>query len=311
MRGSSPTGVAGHVAVPRERGRPLLLVAATYGWAAYVVVREFVLKLKFDWDRSAMDWTMQPLIRAVGPDRWLVPVALLGRYVTLVLWPVHTSPDYGADVIGSVARPADPYLWAGFAAAVAWGVATAVAVRRRAGFAAFCLLALAASYGLVGNVVTLIGTIFGERLLYLPSVFLALLAGVALAPVRRPVRVTAVALVVAAFGVQTVRWSLLWNRPLDLYTTALATQPRSVQLHLLAANELRAAGRGAEADAVLADATARYPDYWRPWMFRGLAAADAGDFAAADADLTRAWTLSFNPAVLAARQRIAALRHKK
>ena len=294
-----------------ERGPRLLLITATYGWAGYVVVREFVLKLKFDWDRSAMDWTMQPLIRSAGLDRGLMPFDLLGRYAMLILWPAHTSPDYGADAIGSVARRTDPYLWVGFAVAAAWTIAVAAACRRRAGFAAFCLFASAAAYGLVGNAVTLIGTIFGERLLYLPSAFVALLAGVALARCPRLPRLAIVGSLTVAFGIQAVRWSLWWNRPLDLYTVALAYQPESVQLHFLRAEQLRHAGRGAEADAVLADATARYPDYWRAWMFRGLGSADAGDFAAADADLTRADRLSSNPSIRAARERVDALRHQK
>src|SRR5207244_4498676 len=105
-------------------------------------------------------WVMNPLVRSRGADRWLMPLVLLGRYAALLVAPLRLSIDYGSTVIGWRARAADPYLWLGAAALAAWVALFALAVARRAGAAAFCLLGVAITYAMAANLLTLIGTIF-------------------------------------------------------------------------------------------------------------------------------------------------------
>ena len=272
---------------------------ALWIWAGYMLVREHYLK--FDWDRLLLERAMQPMVHTVGVQRLLLPVALLGRYAALIVWPAHLSPDYGGDVIGSATRAADPYLWVGVGVIVAWALAVGISRRRGAGFALFCLLALGASYVLIGNVVSIIGTIFGERLAYLPSAFLALPAGVAVARLPRWPRAIVLAAAVVPLSILTVRAAAEWNHPDRLFARALADHPGSIQLHLLVAEMDRERGRTAEQTRVLDDACRQFPDYWRPWAERGRVAADAGDFALAEADVQRAVDLAPNPDLLALR----------
>src|SRR6185436_17384613 len=101
---------------------------------------------------------------------------------------------------GSTARFNDPYLYLGFGAIIVWFSLCAIAIRRRAGVMLFCLLGIAVTYGLIGNIVTIIGTNFAERLMYLPSVFFVILVAMAISrlPSRAIVPVMAILLVLAS-----------------------------------------------------------------------------------------------------------------
>src|SRR5688572_5918687 len=128
--------------VAEERsGMRTLILLVCWTMAAYIVFRENILK--FWWDRVFLDPTQNPMVEAHGRDRLLMPLVLFGRYVQLLIVPHKLSIDYGGRVIGSVARLNDPYLWTGVAAAVVWCVAMAVAIVRRNGPVAFCLLCFA------------------------------------------------------------------------------------------------------------------------------------------------------------------------
>ena len=74
-------------------------------------------------------------------------------------------------MIGSTIGRDDPYLWLGAGVAAAWVVAAGISLVRRRWVILFCLLAMALTYFPASNIV-MIATIFGERLMYLPSVFL-------------------------------------------------------------------------------------------------------------------------------------------
>ena len=152
----------------------VLILLVCWTMASYIVLRESVLNLKFWWDRSFLDWTQNPMVHAHGADRLLMPFVLFGHYVQLLFFPHKLSIDYGGSVIGSQARFDDPYLYLGIAAAVAWCVAMILAIVRRNRTIVLCLLCFGLLYGLVGNILTIIGTNFGERLMYLPSAFLAI-----------------------------------------------------------------------------------------------------------------------------------------
>jgi hypothetical protein len=271
-------------------------LAVVWLWAGYLAAREHYLK--FNWDRSLLDRSLQPMVHTVGIDRLLLPVALLGRYAVLLAWPLHLSPDYGGDVIGASTGPADPFLWAGGAAVLAAAALAGIAWRRRAGFTVFALLAAAATYAVVGNLVTLIGTIFAERLIYLPSAFLALLAGAALARLPASRRAVALVVLLVPMSVLTARAAAAWNRPAALFTRALADHPGSVQLHLLVAQADADAGRQADRAAVLDDACRRFPDLSQCWAARARAAADVGDFPTAEAAYAQGVTCAFNPSLL-------------
>jgi hypothetical protein len=285
----------------------IFVLTTCWTWAGYLLLREHFLK--FEWDRSSLDPTVQPLLLSLGWDRMLMPVVLLGHYTALLIVPLHLSPDYGAEVIGHVARWHDPYLWLGFAAILSWVGIALISARSalhaiakagpangaRAQFLLFCLLAMAITYGVVGNIVTLIGTNFAERLMYLPSAFFVMIvaAGLAMLPVRARVLFTAAILILTS--IRTVTAAHDWNRPERLFENALAVHPQSIQLHFLLAEEYQLQGNLPAAEAVLKDACDRYPNYWRVWQHRCEEAIAAKNFTAAEGYLKTALRLEHAP----------------
>jgi hypothetical protein len=277
----SPGEAADHR--PPQQRRQLLLwlvfvLCATL--AGYIVFRENTLR--FWWDRNKLDWAMNPLVRSRGADQLLMPLALLGRYTLLLVAPVRLSIDYGGNVIGPVARWSDPYLWAGAASLAVWFGLFALSIVRRAWPMMFCLLATGVMYGLVSNLLSLIGTIFAERLMYLPSAFFVILLGMGAA--RLPRRAAAAVLVVLLTlgSVRTFTYTQRWNDRLAFYEISLREQPGSAQLYLLLAAELRGRGELDRAEAVIAEARRRWPDYWLVLNYSALVAFDRGDLEAAD-----------------------------
>lgn len=184
-------------------------------------------------------------------------------HLRLLAWPHPLVSDYSYDAIPVVRSLADPRALAGLAAAGAFAAAFVVAWRRRArpwllGLAVWGLGWLPSS-----NLVLPSGTIFGERLAYLPSLGACLILGHLAASTKG--RRNAVAAVVAAVAlVLAMRgWARIpaWKDNLTLATTDAAAQPRSAKLHAGAGIFLEEAGRDAEAEAALARAVAIWPDY--------------------------------------------------
>lgn len=267
-----------------------LIVIVTWSVAGYLIGREHFLKM--EWNRDFLDWGMQPMVHP-GADRWLMPVVLLGHYVQLLVFPMHLSPDYGANVIGWTVRWNDPYLWLGMAAGAAWIIA-ALWLR---GFALFCLLGLAITYGMVGNIVELIGANMAERLMYLPSAFFLILIGMGLAKIPRGAMVGIMVLLLAAASLRTFTYARRWNDRLEFYLQALVEQPGSTQLHLLVVQEYMNRGDLPAAMAAAQRGTDDFPDYWKVWLERALVAMKQNRLDEADRYLDRAFHLSPNGAV--------------
>ena len=270
---------------PRTGGRGRALVASVaLPLAAYLIWREHILPMA--WPRSLLDPTIQPMILADASDRALMPFAILGRYAALVVWPRTLALDYGAAVIVPPQVMGDPYLWIGVVTAVASVIAAVHAIRRRWVAGLVCLGGLGLSYGVVSNSLSLIGTVFGERLVFLPSafviVYVVLLADRLFAARRIRLALLGVAAaVVVAGGARTFVYAAQWNDRLALYANQVAAQPRSVRLWLLYGDLLNDRGRIDEAAAAGRRATDLAPDYWGGWLLRSDAALAAGDLEAA------------------------------
>ena len=263
-------------------GRPLV-AAVALPLSAYLVWREHILPMA--WPRSLLDPTIQPMILASPADRALMPLAILGRYALLLLWPRTLAMDYGANVIAPPQSPADPYLWAGVAVVLLFAVALVDALRARWVGGLICLAGLALTYGVVSNTLSLIGTVFGERLVFLPSAFVILYAvllvgrlpAVAIPTPRRRAIIAVVGLLVAAGAARALVYTAQWNDRLGLYAQQVRAQPRSVRLWLLYGDRLRERGRPDEAAEAGRRATDLAPDYWAAWLLRADVAQAQGD----------------------------------
>lgn len=261
--GPFPDGAGPVADIERKPMRTLVLLVC-WTMAAYIVFRETILK--FWWDRVFLDWTQNPMVLAEGLDRWLMPLVLFGRYVMLLVFPHKLSIDYGGRVIGHDARMNDPYLYVGAIAAIACAAGLVMAVRRRNGPVAFALLCFGMVYGLLGNIVTIIGTNFGERLMYLPSAFFVILVGMALARLPRSAMTAALLIVLGLASLRTFTYAARWNDRLAFVESQVRTHPTSIRLRLLLADELIRRKNYEEADAVMTAAREVQPDYAKVWI---------------------------------------------
>jgi tetratricopeptide (TPR) repeat protein len=281
--------------------RQWLVLSLCFTLAGYIVLREEVLKLRFYWERGFLDWTIQPMIRSVGMDRWLMPLVLLGHYAALLLFPMKLSPDYGGSAIGWQVNLHDPYLYLGIATAVACGFALVYSILRRRWVLLFALIGLGLSYGLVGNIATLIGTNFGERLMYLPSVFFLLIAAMGLARLPRRVLVPAMSVVLLLGCARTVTYAAMWNDRLTFYRYCVRQNPGAIRLYMLLADEQMKRGDLEGAQATTAAGRALQGDYWDIYCQSALVAERLGTLEEADAFLGRA--MDIRPSVSIAKQR--------
>jgi protein O-mannosyl-transferase len=315
--------------------RQILTLLLCFTLAGYIFLREDVLKLKFYWDRSFLDWTIQPMIRSTGADRWLMPLVLLGHYTALLIAPIRLSIDYGGSVIGWTVDRSDPYLYLGIGAIVAWLAIMIRAVRHKDGPLLFSLLALAMTYGVVGNIVSIIGTNFGERLMYLPSAFFLLTIAAlvarrktsadshpereALPPRRTRGRIkgdttlyikgrvpfhSVICFIAILFAVRTITYAWQWNDRLRLYQYSLARQPHSIRLYMLLADEYMKRGDLLAAERTDAAGRAVQPDYWDIYVQSAVVAEKLGKLRTADAFLHRAMMIRPSMAIVARRNEL-------
>jgi len=279
-----------------RQGMMWLAMLLLWSVSGLIVLREEVLHLKFEWERVFLDWTIQPLVRSHGADRWLIPIALVGRYFRLLVMPTRLSIDYGAAVIQPTLRATDPYLLLGVAVLIAWIIGAIVALRRRHWLALFCLLAMAITYSMVSNII-MIGDIFAERFVYLPSAFFLILAAMALARLPGKTWIAALVILLGASCLRSYTYARQWNDRDGVYAYSLAQQPASARIQLLTAEIARQEGRLDDARQILAQGRNIIPDYWQLWLHSGAVEEDAGNYAAAVEDYRKTFDLHPSNAV--------------
>ncbi len=132
-------------------------------------------------------------------------VTLFTKAIQLFLLPIGLSADYSFNQLPIARSLADPFAATSFAVCAVMTVAGFCSLRRRPALG-FGLLAFLFAFGAVSNIPVVIGTIFGERLLYLPSVGLCLAAGALL---DGALRFAAARSEVAARVARGVFWAVL------------------------------------------------------------------------------------------------------
>jgi len=166
--------------------------------------------------------------------RGMTAIAVLGKGLALLFLPLNQSPDYSYNAIPLVETVLDPrflgavvgigfWLWLGFR------------LRRRAP----AVLLGAGWYGIAilpaSNLLFPAGTIFGERLLYLPSVGLTLAVGWLLfdriGERSRTAYVLVSSAMALALAIGAVSYSAAWRDPLLLFQRASRSVPSSAKVH--------------------------------------------------------------------------------
>jgi hypothetical protein len=183
-----------------------------------------------------------------------------------MLLPLRLTTEYGFDETRGV--PLLPW-----GAAAALGIATAwtavlLALRRKVPpAAAFLWTFVPAAFAVTANVLFPIGTIFGERLAYLPLLGACGLLGIGLAAVPGPAwrRGLAAAVVVALASARTAGRTRDFRSLVSLHEATARASPRSAKALLnLGRTRLEVEHRPADAAEVLERAALLLPDDPRP-----------------------------------------------
>jgi tetratricopeptide (TPR) repeat protein len=196
------------------------------------------------------------------PDSWLsgflTAIKVIGRYLQLLVFPHRLSSDYSYNQIPLYGEPGhfaqDIEAWVALGVVVGL-IGLAVAWRRTQplfawGVGLFFLMQL-----LTANLLFPIGSIMGERFLYLPSVGFAVVAAQAIlwlgaklaraagqGPRGQSVQAWVLAtLVVAAFGVRTYVRNFDWQDELSLWRSAVQNAPDSFKSYKGYSNAILAA----------------------------------------------------------------------
>lgn len=298
--------------VKRFRGAALPLLAVVVPVALYVAARWAVLG-GLGLAPGAVTPMENPIVGLTGTPRLATVLAVFGRAVSLVVTPLRLSPDYGfAEIVPSPSLLA-PGPIVGLTLLVAM-VAAIVLTWRRAPLVAFLIASFLATDAIVSNAVILIGTVLGDRLLYLPSVFVCLLAGLGAGAVARSVgRKTAyacLAVILTVFAARSFLYAETWKDDATLFEYAARVAPNSVRGVGSWGALLAERGRLDEARPILDRAVALAPDFIPNRLNRGAAALAAGDLDAAEADARRVLELDPGNAVATAQLRAIEARRR-
>jgi protein O-mannosyl-transferase len=223
----------------RHELRGLLLGCAAMAPAllALFYQRSVVLSGSAASDAAFLD---NPLIGANFITARLTAIAVMGKYLWLLLWPAHLSSDYSYAAI-PLAKGGPTNGFAGMAVLLVIVAAVWQFRRNRLVFffAAFAFI----TFFPVSNLPFLIGTIMADRFLYLPAIAFAVCLVLAVyfvaerlgKPTAAPV---VLCLILAALCIRTWRRNLDWQDDLALWTSAARTVPQSFKVHAALANVL-------------------------------------------------------------------------
>lgn len=230
-----------------------------------------------------------PAAHAATSTRLLTAIAVLGLGLRLQVAPFDLSPDYSLNAIPLATSPFDLRVLAALAILAALG-AVLWLLRGQRGLlvaAALYVLALAPA----ANLFFAIGTVFGERLLYLPSVGFCALLGFAWARAAEARGRTAgavLALVAVLGAAASARYAAAWHDDASLFAAAVRSRPQSAKVRYNYAVALRDRGDLPGALQQYDAAIDIHPTYEIAWSNRGAVRWELGDRAGAYADLTRA-----------------------
>jgi len=215
--------------------RPWWSVAALWRFAylavplgTYLGLRYFALQGQL-FQRPALTKTVNLLVDAPPLQHVLGVIQLWGMYWQQTVWPAVLCINYSINAVRLATEATDPDVLAGLAGAAGLLVASVAAWRRGTRSVAYLSGAVVISCAPTANALVLIQVFYAERIWYLPSLWIAMLAGVAVARfVRRPVWCLLAAIAVLAMMERCWVRNAEWQNDLTLYAAAYRDHPNAV-----------------------------------------------------------------------------------
>jgi len=283
----------------RRAGRALSRgLAAFVGSAAVLAgvfaLRSWVLGAPLRAKQLSVFELENPLSPLAPWDRIANASVIVFRYLGRTVFPLLLSADESAWSIPLLSGRS----LAAFAAVLFLAVVVSAAVLRirSAPATAFGILFFGVALLPTANLLFPIGTIFAERLLYLPSagVCLILAAGILKAGALSRGRLLAFAAVALLFATRTVVRNAVWENDVSLFTQTLRESPGSAKAHYNLAYTLAAEGDTRAALHLYDRAVEIYPKYFDAWAGKGRMEKDLGRLA--DAETSYQQSIQAQPA---------------
>ncbi len=223
---------------------------------------------------------LEPLARASNA------CAVFLRYLVRMALPLRLSSDESAWSI-RVLTPRDALFWVAPLMLAALVVASLPRLRSRSapalGFLFLCMASLPTS-----NLLFATGTIFAERLAYLPSAGFCLIAAAWITGraanfgALSARRASVLAALVLLFSARTLVRNPVWASDEALFTNMVRVSPASAKAHYDFAYMSAEKGRPGPALEHYTRATQIYPGYWDAWAGKGRVQRTLGDVAASE-----------------------------
>ncbi|HTY41526.1 MAG TPA: tetratricopeptide repeat protein [Thermoanaerobaculia bacterium] len=221
--------------------------------------------------------------------------AVFFRYLGRMALPLRLSSDESAWSIAPLG-PRDAVFWIAPVLLAVLVVAALARLRSRSPSALGFLL-LAAAFLPTANLLFPTGTIFGERLAYLPSAgFCVVLASWIAGPARTLSdlsgrRTALLAAVAFAYAARAVARNPVWASDEALFTDMVRVSPESAKAHYDFAYMAADNGRNRQALEHYGRAIAIYPKYWDAWAGKGRMERLLGDLDASEKSYAEALRL--------------------
>ena len=276
------------------RGLPYFAGAAAVLWGVFRL-RAAVLGGAIRAAATGVFEVENPLARLAPAGRAANACVVLFLYLGRMVFPMRLSSDESAWSFRPLG-PRDVLFWAAPLLLLCLLAASLAAFRRGSpsalGFLFLCVAALPAS-----NLLFATGTIFGERLAYLPSAGFCVIAASWIAGGARdfaelsPRRAAVLAALVLAGGARTIVRNPVWSGDEALFTNMVRVSPDSAKAHYDFAYMSAAAGRPRPALEHYTRAIQIYPGYWDAWAGKGRIERTLGDLAASEKSYAEALRL--------------------
>ena len=199
-----------------------------------------------------------PFAAVSAPIRILTAFSVMGRYMILLVRPITLSADYSFEQIPLVTSWGDPLAFIPAIVLVALTLFSLLGLvfGRKPVLPALSIALFLIAVFPVSNLLVPIGTIMGERLLYLPSVGFCLLlpslwisVAARMPSSRLPLRAGAMLACVLSllYAARTVTRNADWKDQLTLFSVTTLTSPSSAKAHYNLGVVLEDAGRPEDA----------------------------------------------------------------
>jgi protein O-mannosyl-transferase len=251
---------------------PYLLV-----FLAYILIRNSVIGSVSM--TTSIDLVNNSLMAAQNySDRMATAFSMLGKYFSLLLFPVTLSSDYSYNAIpiiswGNIKAILPFILYAG-------SFVFALATFRRKNYFSFAILFFLITFSTASNIFVIIGSSMAERFIFTPSLGFSIISGLALIKIFRitsgnnnrsallPVYLLT-GVIVILYSFRTIERNTVWKDNEHLFGTDVRNCPNSFRLHFAVACDDRARGDSAKDPAIknklYADAIIEYKKSIEIW----------------------------------------------